>query len=667
MSDVVHICFITDEGYVTPTVVAIKSLLDGKSNGLKIEIHILASNLSKDSIYKLKKCCINKCSIDINEVNDIYNFNNLKIENLHVSTSALFKFLIPDIFKDIDKILYLDGDIIVKGDIGKIWNENINGVYAAVVKDMKAMTYNPPQTQKLKINHTSYFNTGVILYNLKKMREDNICKELIEYRKNGKNYFMDQDAFNVVLKEKVKYLPFEYNVISSVMGYFKIDEIIRYYDLKKYNSKNDINDNALIIHLASPYKPWNYSNVPFSNEWYSLYRSVFDDVLERSVLDSNNKAFNELGYQKTPKDVGVNEEVCISIASYPKRINFLKSVLHSLLIQTVLVDKIVVVLNKNEFPHEYDDLPEDLVFMCNKFSIISIVFMDGDDIGPHKKYYYSFKKFPNSIIITFDDDVFYDIRTVENLLKTYVRFPYAVSASRVHLINTDKETKNISPYNKWIRDYGKEYSPSLALMATGVGGVLYPPSIIGHIVFDYDRIINTCKFGDDLWLKFCEVLSCVPVVKAKSLHVPLKFIDGSQEEALWKNNVISKKNDIMIKNIINSFEKNNKARILNLIDVSRKYFTRAQNATFDAWYDEFGESYIMKKNIKIEDIGKILYKNNKYNDINSLVKSVERKVMGRLSYRVGNIIVKSFMSKSMSKIFCIPFNIYRAYKEFKSK
>ena len=88
------------------------------------------------------------------------------------------------------------------------------------------------------------------VYCLKKFREDFLDKRLLEYRKNGINYFMDQDALNVCFEEKVIYLPLYFNVMSSVIGFFTGEDIQKYYELDT-SDKSVIYERAVIVHLCT--------------------------------------------------------------------------------------------------------------------------------------------------------------------------------------------------------------------------------------------------------------------------------------------------------------------------------------------------------------------------------------------------------------------------------
>jgi glycosyltransferase involved in cell wall biosynthesis len=105
-------------------------------------------------------------------------------------------------------------------------------------------------------------------------------------------------------------------------------------------------------------------------------------------------------------------------------------------------------------------------------------------------------------------------------------------------------------YDTWIKEYPAEVSvPRFDLIATGAGGILYPPNALNAMVFDKEAILTTCIDGDDLWLKTMELANNTPVVLAAN-QKRLNFIADTQECSLYKTNVDEKRNDQQMKAIL---------------------------------------------------------------------------------------------------------------------
>lgn len=261
----INIVFITDNNYVSPTYTAINSIKSNKSNSRFYQIYIIADEVSSNNKKLLKR--LNEYDFNIKIIDYKNEYKNLEKENFHVSTAALAKFNIMNILPHLDKVLYLDSDVIVQNNLVDLYDMDLEERYAAVVKDIAPiLLYKPSILKKLNLDHKCYFNSGVMLLNLKQLREDKLNERLIDYKQNGINFFMDQDALNVCFKENVKYLNLKYNYIITIPQRFKWNTIKRYYDEDK---KININ-NAYIVHLASPFKPWN-NYVPQATKLFFRY------------------------------------------------------------------------------------------------------------------------------------------------------------------------------------------------------------------------------------------------------------------------------------------------------------------------------------------------------------------------------------------------------------
>lgn len=184
--------------------------------------------------------------------------------------TALLKFYLPELI-DEEKLLYLDGDILIKKDLLELYNENIDCYYAGVVIDSGSIYYKHDYVKKVE----NYFNSGVMLLNLNLLRKEQISETLLQTKKNLKDSsLMDQNVFNIIFNKKVKLLPIKYNVLlvnlERAQSQYNISDINKKYDTQ-YNSLQEIINDAFILHFSSKDKPWIYSNIIGADEWYQYY------------------------------------------------------------------------------------------------------------------------------------------------------------------------------------------------------------------------------------------------------------------------------------------------------------------------------------------------------------------------------------------------------------
>jgi len=230
--------------------------------------------------------------------------------------------------------------------------------------------------------------------------------------------------------------------------------------------------------------------------------------------------------------------IVVSLTSFPARFATLHFAIKSILCQTIKPDLIFLCLTKQEVKDE-SALPASLLEL-KKYGLQ--IFFAEENIKPHNKYLFAMRQYQNSLLITVDDDNMYDNYLVAELYASYLKYPAAISARRVHRILKDK-SGNVLPYHKWGYEYKKEIKPSLSLLATGVGGVLYPPGLLPAQTFDTAKIRELCLNADDIWLKFMELKNNVPVVWVKGRRVHPYTIKHSQKITLNKNNYHENQND----------------------------------------------------------------------------------------------------------------------------
>ena len=238
-----------------------------------------------------------------------------------------------------------------------------------------------------------------------------------------------------------------------------------------------------------------------------------------------------------------SQKIIVSLTSFPPRFEQLHLVIRSMLVQTMRPDELLLYLADAES----ETLPESLLEM--KQYGLKIETRPGN-LKPHKKYYYVMKENPDAIIITIDDDLLYPPNTIEELYSTYRRFPNCVVASRAHkmLFHPDGSVKK---YNDWEWTYSEEYVPSMQLLATGCGGVLYPPHCMHDDLLNMELLQKLTLQADDLWLKVMQVLKGTKVVLcSQEIRKNRALVPGSQEASLNSTNVHQNINDVYLKNLL---------------------------------------------------------------------------------------------------------------------
>lgn len=268
MNDVIPIVLSCNDSYLKYAAVTIQSILENCSQKYKYIFYILANGrkLSQQAKEKfLKTSTIRDVFFSIK----IIDINDDALPKLHViaqiTKEAYFRLLISNILDD-DKLIYLDCDIIVKYDISKLFEIDIGDNYIAAVRDMFGFDFQK-YIETLDLVPENYFNSGVLVINNKLWKKFDVGNKCIEMLANNpKIKFMDQDALNIICKDKVYYLNRRWNFF----WYYSI-EIIKQKGILNHEIQsiyNELSNNFYIIHYTSAYKPWKKRYFKYADLWW---------------------------------------------------------------------------------------------------------------------------------------------------------------------------------------------------------------------------------------------------------------------------------------------------------------------------------------------------------------------------------------------------------------
>ena len=241
-----HIFFCADRKYLPCTSATMASILANATPQAQIVFHIISDDITDADVAKLKELNnIKPCELVAHLIKreDFEQYKNMDFG--YLSLGAMYRFTIPTLCsKEIDKALYLDGDMIVTGPLDELFAIDLKDCYAGVVEEKGAF-----QAQNLQLKSGRYFNSGMLILNLKELQGHNLLADALEYynRNRKRILFHDQDILNGLWDNKVKFMEQKFNVPSFV---------------KKF-------PNPLVIHYTGfVKKPWHaYCRHPLKNEW----------------------------------------------------------------------------------------------------------------------------------------------------------------------------------------------------------------------------------------------------------------------------------------------------------------------------------------------------------------------------------------------------------------
>lgn len=274
-----NVMYSTDENYAQHAIASIISLLEKNKKFDDIYIYIVENEIYEETKKYIEKIVeeFGRKVIFIN-IKDIC--KNLKTKD-DFPVSAYARLFISNIdnIDNIEKILYLDCDTIVNESLEDLWNINIDNYLVAGVQD------NPAMYMSTIIGMTEddrYLNSGVLLINLKKWKQENIEKHFMTFIDMYKGCVPhhDQGVINGVCKNKILVISPKYNVMPEMI-YLGKDKIMKLYNINNYYEDKEIveaKEKPVIIHYISKFynRPWNKSCTHPYKELYTFYLDKYN-------------------------------------------------------------------------------------------------------------------------------------------------------------------------------------------------------------------------------------------------------------------------------------------------------------------------------------------------------------------------------------------------------
>ena len=233
---------------------------------------------------------------------------------------------------------------------------------------------------------------------------------------------------------------------------------------------------------------------------------------------------NEIGVSQTSNQV----KVIVSLTSFPARINTVYKTITTLMRQTVKADKIILWLAEEQFPDKI--LPQNLT----RLQDYGLTIKWCEDIRSYKKLIPALAEYPEDIIITADDDYYYDKNLIKTLLNEHKKNPDCIAAIRaMRLVPKHEKFRLIR--RSYI--YDDTYLPSFLNFFVGYGGVLYPPHSLHKNVLNKKEFTEIIPTNDDAWFWLHAVRNGTKIVPCKDGYKLKHYVvENSQTSALCKVN-----------------------------------------------------------------------------------------------------------------------------------
>lgn len=280
----IGLCF--NRNYLTPAFVLMTSIF--KNNTGSFHFHMITDGLSESDKTRLQVFAINNKS----EVS----FYSVSMPSLHLPNGSYFSMqtyyrLFFAQLLQVDKLLYLDVDMVVIKDLQELYNTDISGHVLAAVQDPYFKVRDDLGLQ----SREDYFNTGMLLMNLNEWREQQITEKALNYTKANpeKLIYVDQDALNAVLCGNWMHLDKRYNLTRG--------------DVPVQVPTREILKDTVIVHYNTSEKPWHTLSRNKLRFLYHYYLK-FSPAPQKKYLDTGSiKDFLRIRIKEKYFDLGINK------------------------------------------------------------------------------------------------------------------------------------------------------------------------------------------------------------------------------------------------------------------------------------------------------------------------------------------------------------------------
>ena len=169
----------------------------------------------------------------------------------------------------LDKVIYLDCDLVVCKDLQSLWKTDVKGVAVAMAPDL---WYQDKETlSRLGIENGKYLNAGVIVMNLDYWRNNDIRNKLLSFiaEKGSKLTYLDQDAINVILQNERIQLQVKYNVTP-----YYFHKNLDNYPKEMHEEIYEARLAPFVFHFLGPIKPWSLGCYLPGKELFKKYQKA---------------------------------------------------------------------------------------------------------------------------------------------------------------------------------------------------------------------------------------------------------------------------------------------------------------------------------------------------------------------------------------------------------
>lgn len=286
----VPIVFATNEAYAPHAGVCIRSLLDNGSRDVFYDVRILHTGLSEKTQKMLHDICEPNVSVKCMDVSEVLGeFGDKLYEKEYFSKEMYYRFIIPEIMCEYERVIYLDCDMIVLGDISELLKFDMHDCYVAGCRNFMHSKMRSYVSDELGLDPRNYINSGMLVFDIRACREFKLLDRMFaEIVLHDSLRYPDQDLINILLSGKIFYLPAEWNYLWHLERL----ESSQKEELRLLPSDREefyaAKPRTKILHYTGDQKPWYFNAISGADKfWVYAERSNFYSLIRKKFIDKN--------------------------------------------------------------------------------------------------------------------------------------------------------------------------------------------------------------------------------------------------------------------------------------------------------------------------------------------------------------------------------------------
>ena len=293
---VVPVVFAADDNYVPQLTTTIYSAMRNASPDRHYDVVVLQRNIAWDKQERMRGFFSQFTNMTLRFINVDRLVSGVKLttNNAHISVETYYRFLIQQVLPFYDKVLYLDSDIIITGDIAELYDTELGDNLLAAVHDIDFLgnlnvKHGKRMSYALQVLHLkdpyNYFQAGVLVLNTKAMRAHYTLDQWLEYASNPDYIYNDQDVLNAHCEGKVTFLDWTWNVMHDCAG--RVANVFSLAPNDAYDAYMASRKQPKIIHYAGFVKPWTDPDCAFASIYWRYARETpFYERLLKKVMQA---------------------------------------------------------------------------------------------------------------------------------------------------------------------------------------------------------------------------------------------------------------------------------------------------------------------------------------------------------------------------------------------